>query len=152
MNKFILYSESMRATMDGNGLQYPFNENSLIVSPDKREMKQEKRMGTNIFGKHKAAKSKEDDDQVNLNDPRSTAQVREQKLEKDFERKCNLLLRAQDWETFEQETKDFLRDTEYRSSKGYFYLGVCLYKQGDYENAIKAFKEAESLSGDDAQL
>lgn len=54
--------------------------------------------------------------------------MREDKAEWEFERKCNLLLRAEDWETFESEAKDYLRDTEYKSAKGYFYLGVCLYK------------------------
>lgn len=59
-------------------------------------------------------------------------------------------MKTGDFEAMENDANDYLRDSQYHSYKGYFYLGICLYKQGDYENSIKALKEAESINPDDA--
>jgi tetratricopeptide (TPR) repeat protein len=61
-----------------------------------------------------------------------------------------MFLKTEEWMALEEHARDYLAASEYSSCKGYFYLGVCFYKQGDFENAIKAFKEAETISPDDA--
>ena len=58
----------------------------------------------------------------------------------------------EDWDNLENVSKEFLEKSPQKSYKGYFYYGISLYKLGDYENAIKAFKQAESVKEDDAQL
>jgi tetratricopeptide (TPR) repeat protein len=63
-----------------------------------------------------------------------------------------LYIKTEDFEGLESESNEYLRETEYKSFKGYFYLGCSLYKQGDFENSIKAFKEAEAIIPEDAQL
>ena len=70
-----------------------------------------------------------------------------EKLEKDFERRCQLILRSkkfeeEDWDNLETLSKDFLQRAsvdQFKSFKGYFYYGIALYRLSDYENAIKAF-------------
>lgn len=42
--------------------------------------------------------------------------------------------------------------TEGTSYKGFFYLGISLYKLGDFDTAIRAFEKAEQINSDDAQL
>jgi len=37
-------------------------------------------------------------------------------------------LRGEDFEALENDANDYLRDSEYKSFKGYFYLGVSLYR------------------------
>lgn len=82
------------------------------------------------------------------------------KMEREFERRCQLVLKNsqnldEDWDNLENLAKDFIQKTasaDFRSFKGFFYYGIALYKQAEYENAIKALKEAESLNEEDAQL
>lgn len=59
------------------------------------------------------------------------------KIEKDFERRCQLFLRSsskneeEDWDSLESLAKDFLARTttsQYKSFKGFFYYGIALYK------------------------
>ena len=81
-----------------------------------------------------------------------------EKLEKDFERRCQLILRSkkfeeEDWDNLETLSKDFLQRVsldQFKSFKGYFYYGIALYRLADYENAVKAFKEAESVNSEEA--
>jgi hypothetical protein len=66
-----------------------------------------------------------------------------------------LLLRSgnqeeEDWDNLENISKEFLEKSPQKSYTGYFYYGISLYKLGDYENSIKAFKQAESVKEDDA--
>jgi tetratricopeptide (TPR) repeat protein len=56
----------------------------------------------------------------------------------------------EDWDNLESIAKEFLEKSPQKSYKGFFYYGISLYKLGDYENAIKAFNQAESLRDDDA--
>jgi hypothetical protein len=74
-------------------------------------------------------------------------------MEREFERKCQHLIRRtrnynEDWDNLENLSKEFLSKTntdDYKSFKGFFYYGIALYKQGDFENSVKAFKEAERV-------
>ena len=43
-------------------------------------------------------------------------------------------------------------ETQGKTFKGFFYLGISLYKLGDYDTAIRAFEKAEQINSDDAQL
>lgn len=79
-----------------------------------------------------------------------TQKLRDEKLEKDFERKCMQLLKAENWAAMDAVSTEHLENTSGKSFKGFFFLGVSLYKQGDYENSIRAFTKAEFLCSDDA--
>jgi len=57
-----------------------------------------------------------------------------------------------DWSQLDEFATQHLEDTKGRSFKGFFYLGVSLYKVGDFENAVKAFQRAEEIQAEDAQL
>lgn len=64
-------------------------------------------------------------------------------------------LEREDWENLENYAMDYIERTgveDYKSFKGYFYYGIALYRQGYHEDAVKAFKQAESLNENDAQL
>ena len=86
----------------------------------------------------------------------------EEKLaEREFERKCQLYLKFREYKHLENEiylyldrsqTSAELIPKKMASFKPLFYLGICFYKQGDFESAVKAFNEAESIFADDAQL
>ena len=39
-----------------------------------------------------------------------------------------------------------------KSPKGYFYLGVALYKMNHFAPALKSFQKSSELKADDAQL
>lgn len=39
-----------------------------------------------------------------------------------------------------------------QSYKGFFYLGIALYKNSEYESSIRSFSRAEFINPDDAQL
>jgi len=38
-----------------------------------------------------------------------------------------------------------LEKTQGQTAKGFFYLGISYYKQGDYQNSILAFEKAEGM-------
>lgn len=75
-----------------------------------------------------------------------------ERQERDFEKKCIACIRSLDFEGLEDMARDYLKSTQYQSYKGFFYLGVSFYRQNDFENAIKAFKEADIINPEDAQL
>lgn len=69
-------------------------------------------------------------------------------MERDFERRCQIILRRskleqEDWKNLENIAMEYIERTgveENKSFKGYFYYGIALYRQGDHEKAVKAFK------------
>lgn len=44
----------------------------------------------------------------------------------------------EDWDNLESLAKEYLAKTtaDHKSFKGFFYFGIALYRQGNYENAI----------------
>lgn len=77
---------------------------------------------------------------------------KEEKMEKEFENKCLRYIKIEDWDTLDKISTRHLEETKGKSYKGFFYLGVALYKSGDYENAIRAYQKAEEINGEEAQL
>jgi uncharacterized protein HemY len=69
--------------------------------------------------------------------------MKQEKTERDFESKCLRYLKIEDWNTLDKIATAHLEETKGKSYKGYFYLGVSCYKQGDFENAIAAYSKAE---------
>jgi len=65
--------------------------------------------------------------------------AKSEKTEREFENKCLRYLKIEDWDSLDQISSSYLEETKGKSYKGFFYLGVSLYKLGDYESAIKAF-------------
>jgi tetratricopeptide (TPR) repeat protein len=45
---------------------------------------------------------------------------------------------------------EHLEATNASSFKGFFYLGIALYKMCEYESALRAFTRAEFINPDDA--
>lgn len=61
----------------------------------------------------------------------------------------------EDWEALESLCKDFLTkciNSKFQSFKGYFFYGISLYRLNAFEDAVKAFKEAEAIHEEDSQL
>lgn len=73
-----------------------------------------------------------------------------EKLDSDFENKSLKLLKVSDWSELDTLATMHLEATKGTSFKGFFYLGVALYKMGEFENAVKAFQRAEEITPDDA--
>lgn len=74
----------------------------------------------------------------NKNQPRQSENVNEQK-ELEFEVSVSELLKNQEWEELELKSVDRLDSTKGKSPKGFFYLGIALYKMTFYEQACRAF-------------
>lgn len=83
--------------------------------------------------------------------PRQTDTVSDAK-EQEFEAKITDLLKSNDWEELEVQAVEQLDATKAKSPKGFFYLGVSLYKMGFYEQACRAFQKSSELNAQDAQL
>ncbi|CDW78380.1 tpr repeat [Stylonychia lemnae] len=113
-------------------------------SPDKQKLKVQ-----NLFGKARTGSKSRDSVRSGEN---LEGQVRKQKTEREFENRCLRLLKIEDWQSLDELASKYLEETHGTTFKGLFYLGVSLYKQGDYENAIRAFQKAEEINSDDAQL
>lgn len=109
-----------------------------------------KQKSANIFGKPRSSSKQRESRKSDDNAEGNKQQKSQEKLDREFERKCAVFLKTEDWVALEELARDYLSSQSYNSFKGYFYLGVCFYKQGDFENAIKAFKEAETINADDA--
>jgi tetratricopeptide (TPR) repeat protein len=58
-------------------------------------------------------------------------------------------LRIGDWKELDQVSTKHLEETRGKSYKGFFYLGVSLYKTEQYEDAITVFQRAEELYPED---
>ena len=56
------------------------------------------------------------------------------------------------WEDLEVTAVDHLEAMNGKSPKGFFYLGVALYKMNHFPIALKAFQKSCELKADDAQL
>ena len=69
-----------------------------------------------------------------------------------FEESCIDIIKNQDWQKLESMSVEQLDDTKGKSPKGFFYLGVALYKIGAYGKAIKSFLKSNELNPNDAQL
>lgn len=59
-------------------------------------------------------------------------------------------MKIEDWQSLDQIASKHLEDTKGKSYKGFFYLGVALYKAGDYDNAIRSYQKAEEINENDA--
>ena len=101
---------------------------------------------SNIFGKARSSQKPRE----SVKEEGGTTKQREERLEKEFERKCLQCLRTQDWNTLDNISTEHLEETSGKSYKGFFYLGISLYKLGDFESAIRAFTKAEQINSDDA--
>jgi len=65
--------------------------------------------------------------------------VKEERLEREFEKKCMDLIKYEDWTGLDSAATEHLEGTTGKSFKGFFYLGVALYKLADYDNGVRAF-------------
>ena len=72
--------------------------------------------------------------------------------EKSFEEKCLEIIKNKDWQNLEQASVNQLDEVKGKSPKGFFYLGVALYKMGAYGKAIKSFQKSGELNANDAQV
>ena len=63
-----------------------------------------------------------------------------------------MLLKVRDYEKLEEESTEHLERHRGTSFRGFFYLGISLYKMEDYGNAILAFQKSELINSEDAQL
>lgn len=62
------------------------------------------------------------------------------KEETDFENECIEIIKINsDWEKLEQKACDQLDKCKGKSFKGFFYLGIALYKLEYYDGAVKAY-------------
>lgn len=68
----------------------------------------------------------------NKNQPRQSEGMSEQK-ELEFEVSVSELLKTSNWEELELKAVDRLDQTKGKSPKGFFYLGIALYKMTFYE-------------------
>lgn len=59
-------------------------------------------------------------------------------------------MNEENWEELYEVSKSHLEETNGKSFKGFFYMGISFYKSDDFENAIRAFSKAESINSDDA--
>lgn len=62
------------------------------------------------------------------------------------------MLRLKQWTDLDELSNTHLEATSGESFKGFFYMGIALYKNGNYENALRAYTQAELLNSEDAQL
>ena len=70
-----------------------------------------------------------------------------------FEKDCLQIIREnEDWEKLEEFAVDELDNSDGKSTKAYFYLGVALYKQRYFDQSIKAFSKSSEIYAEDAQL
>lgn len=105
---------------------------------------------SNIFGKARGSSKQQQKDPLQSLEDEATLKLKEEKMEREFERKCTQHIRQENWGDLDLAATEQLEQTAGRSFKGFFYLGVSLYKQSDFENCIRAFGKAESLNSEDA--
>lgn len=74
------------------------------------------------------------------------------RVESEFEEQALEIVQAEKWEELEVAAVDQLEAMNGKSPKGFFYLGVALYKMRYYTQALKAFQKSSELKADDAQL
>ena len=69
-----------------------------------------------------------------------------------FEDKCGDLIDQESWDQLEIAAVDQLDETSGKCHRGYFYLGIAMYKMEFYDQAIIAFMKSSEIKADDAQL
>ena len=69
--------------------------------------------------------------------------------EEQFEAKCIQVIKTKQWETLELFAVGQLDKTNAKSAKGFFYLGIALYKMEIYDQAIKAFERSNEIKPKD---
>lgn len=74
------------------------------------------------------------------------------RLEAEFEEQALEIVHSEKWEELEVAAVDQLEAMNGKSPKGFFYLGVALYKMRHYAQALRAFQKSSELKADDAQL
>ena len=62
-----------------------------------------------------------------------------------FELSCQEFLKNRQWEKLEMAAIEQLDKAKAKSPKGYFFLGVALYKMKFYQQSIEAFKRCDEL-------
>lgn len=68
----------------------------------------------------------------------------------EFEIACLGIIKSGDWNKLEIQALDHLDKCKGKSHKGFFYLGIALYKMGYYEQSIKAYQKSNELDANDA--
>jgi hypothetical protein len=76
--------------------------------------------------------------------------MREERLELEFEQKATKLIKVEEWQQLDSLAGEHLEATSGKSFKGFFYMGVAMYKMGDYENCIRALSKAQFINEEDA--
>ena len=71
-------------------------------------------------------------------------------MERDFEKKCQSLINKEDWSSLYDLSFEYLDASSGKSFKGFFYQGISLYKQCEFDGAIRAFSKAEQINNNDA--
>lgn len=75
------------------------------------------------------------------------------KEENEFENEClEIIKQGQNWENLEQRACDQLDKQKGKSAKGFFFLGVALFKLQYYDGCIKAYSQSNELNSKDPQL
>lgn len=87
---------------------------------------------------------------MSFREDEATNRIREEKLEMELEQKCMQYIINENWAELDLLATEHLEATGGKSFKGFFFLGVSLYKQGDYDNSIRAFTKAELINDDDS--
>jgi tetratricopeptide (TPR) repeat protein len=74
------------------------------------------------------------------------------RVEGQFEEQALEIVHVERWNDLEVAAVDHLEAMNGKSPKGFFYLGIALYKMRYYAQALKAFQKSSELKADDAQL
>ena len=77
--------------------------------------------------------------------PKSEKQKMFDKIESKFEIRCFQVIADKNWEKLEIISVEQLDSCKGKSPKGFFYLGVALYKMELTDQAIKAYQKSNEL-------
>jgi tetratricopeptide (TPR) repeat protein len=73
-------------------------------------------------------------------------------MELRFEQSCLQLVADEDWDQLEAFAVEHLDKCKAKSSLGFLYLGVALYKAGRYDSAVQAYQKSAELDPKNAQV
>lgn len=100
----------------------------------------------NLFAQRKSAQSKK------AHQPRQSGRLADERLEQEFEERCYRIIDEEDWEKLEVAAVDQLDQLKGKSARGYFFLGISLYKMEFFDQACLSFQRSSELKADDAQV
>ena len=62
-----------------------------------------------------------------------------EEIDQEFEKQYIEIMNNEDWNELYELSNQHLKETQGKSFKGFFYMGISFYKNEDFENAIRAF-------------